>query len=203
MKEIFYKYNVPEFKGFSYPFEDKDIINELFQNTIFMPFSPSQKILGYTQKLTAKIYIASNFEKIKHNFCFEELLNFFTNLLITTLHEQFNHYLKMLVYYNSFIYNKNIECMSELNLSTQNEDDIFRNIMKTFQKYNYKNKSTLKLPYEIDGGHKLEILLFGKILGDLFTSASLYIFRYSTWKKPLTEHLYNIIQINSKMILHY
>ena len=197
MKEIFY--NVPEFKGFYYPFEDKDIINELFQNTIFMPYCPSQKLLGYTQKLTAKIYIASNFEKIKHNFCFEELLNFFTNLLITTLHEQFKHYLKMLIYYNSFIYNKNIELMSELNLSTKNEDDIFRNIMKTFQKYNYKNKSTLKLPCEIDGGHKLEILLFGKILGDLFTSASLYIFRYSTWNKPLTEHLDNIMQINSNI----
>ena len=195
MKEIFY--NVPEFKGFSYPFEDKDILNELFQNTIFMPYCPSQKLLGYTQKLTAKIYIASNFEKIKYNFSFEELLNFFTNLLITTLHEQFKHYLKMLIYYNSFIYNKNIELMSELNLSTKNEDDIFRNIMKNCQKYNYKNKNTLKLPYEIDGGHKLEILLFGKILGDLFTSASLYIFRYSTWKKPLTEHLDNIMQINS------
>ena len=89
--------------------------------------------------------------------------------------------------------------MSELNLSTKDEDDIFRNIMKTFQKYNYKNKSTLKLPCEIDGGHKLEILLFGKILGDLFTSASLYIFRYSTWNKPLTEHLDNIMQINSNI----
>ena len=89
--------------------------------------------------------------------------------------------------------------MSELNLSTQNEDDIFRKIMKHFQKYNYSNKNTLKIPYEIDGGHKLEILLFGTILGDLFTSASLYIFRYSTWKKPLTEHLDNIMQLNSKI----
>ena len=31
MKEIFYKYNVPEFKGFSYPFEDKNIINSYFK----------------------------------------------------------------------------------------------------------------------------------------------------------------------------
>ena len=36
LKEIYY--NIPEFKQFFYPYDNKDILDELFNNTKFMPF---------------------------------------------------------------------------------------------------------------------------------------------------------------------
>ena len=196
MKEIFY--NIPEFKGYYYPYDDDKILEELFSNTVFMPYNPEEKLFGYTQKLIAKVYIAANFSK-KRKFILEELINFFANLLITILHEQFRHYLKMLIFYNSFIYNKNIELLSKTDLPIDKDDEIYLNILKYTEKYNNKNSNTLELPNEVDGGHRLEILLLGKIIGNLFVIASFNLFKKSTWKKSLKDHLKYIIKINSNV----
>ena len=74
-----------------------------------MPFYNNKIIYGYTEKLIRKIYISSNFNE---DFKIEPLINFFANLLITILHEQAKHYMKLLIYFNSFIYNQNSELLS-------------------------------------------------------------------------------------------
>ena len=193
MKEIYY--NTQEFNNFLYPYEDDDILNELFNNTIFLPFYNNKKIYGYTEKLLAKIYISSNFND---NFEIEPLIIFFANLLITILHEQAKHYIKLLIYFNSFIYKENCEILSDNDVKVEKEDNqIFLNILRNTEKYNNPKKTSFILPEEIDGEHKLEILLFGKILGDISFLGALDIFRFSTWKKNIKEHLERFIKINS------
>ena len=193
MKEIYY--NTQEFNNFLYPYEDDDILNELFNNTIFLPFYNNKKIYGYTEKLLAKIYISSNFND---NFEIEPLIIFFANLLITILHEQAKHYIKLLIYFNSFIYKENCEILGDNDVKVEKEDNqIFLNILRNTEKYNNPKKTSFILPEEIDGGHKLEILLFGKILGDISILGALDIFRFSTWKKNIKEHLERFIKINS------
>ena len=196
MKDIFY--NTPEFKEFLYPFEDEKILDELFENLIFLPLYSSDKLYGVTQKLIGKVYIAAN---IKSNneiklFKFEELINFFAILLVTILHEQFKHYLRMLIFFNSFIYNKNIELISNTNLEINDDNDgIFFSILsKNKNNYNYNNK--INLPKLIDGGHKLEILLFGEILGNIRAGASLDVFNSSSWNKTISQHLEDFMQLN-------
>ena len=55
-------YNCSEFKDYLYPFEDKEILNELFNNTIFLPFHDNNKSFGLTEKLIGKVFIGSNFK---------------------------------------------------------------------------------------------------------------------------------------------
>lgn len=198
IKEVFY--NTPEFKNFLYPFDDEKMLKEVFENTWFMPYkNKNSDLCAYTEKLIAKIFIPANFRSPKDDFDIEALINFFANLLITILHEQFKHYLKMLIFYNSFIYEKKIDILSNNNLSLNDKDDeIYLNIIKFSEKYNNPKKKKVNLPLCIDGGHKLEIMLFGNIIYDIFISASLYIFTYSSWKKNIKEHLIDFIKLNSK-----
>ena len=85
------------------------------------------------------------------------LITFFVNLLITIIHEQANYYLKILIYFNSFIYNKNSEILSDKKLLLEKEDNkIYLNILKYTATYNSKENS-VKIPNEIDWEHRLEI----------------------------------------------
>ena len=44
---------------------------------------------------------------------------------------------------------------------------------------------------EIDGGHKAEIYLYGKILDRIYFSQALELFRKSNWDKEIIEHIEN------------
>ena len=68
--------------------------------------------------------------------------------------------------------------------------------MKYTKDYN-KDKGNI-LPNVIDGDHKLEILLFGKIMGKLYILGAFDIFKFSSWNKSIKEHLEKFIILNSE-----
>ena len=80
LKDIYYLST--EFKDFEYPFKNDDILNEMFENTHYIPCN-SQNLYGYTQKNLVSIFIPVSFEdtnttSIKKNINFLKflLLNF-------------------------------------------------------------------------------------------------------------------------------
>ena len=175
MEQLFYI--TPEFKDFLYPLKDKNILEELFENTWFLPFNNNNNLYGYTEKLIAKILIPANIDA-KNNLCIELLINFFANLLITILNEQFKNYVKTLIFYNE-------------------ESELYLNIIKYTEKYNFAQTSEIIIQKEIDDGHLLEILLFGNIINEIYITASFDIFSYSSWKADLKTHLLRFIKLNS------
>ena len=60
LEEIFYL--TPEFNDFKYPLLDEEILDEMIDNTIFLPYD-QEALHGYTQKLFAKIFISTNLFK--------------------------------------------------------------------------------------------------------------------------------------------
>ena len=60
LEEIFYL--TPEFNDFKYPLLDDEILDEMIDNTIFLPYD-QEALNGYTQKQFAKIYISTNLFK--------------------------------------------------------------------------------------------------------------------------------------------
>ena len=60
LEEIFYL--TPEFNDFKYPLLDDGILDEMIDNTIFLPYD-QEALNGYTQKQFAKIYISTNLFK--------------------------------------------------------------------------------------------------------------------------------------------
>ena len=90
-----------EFSSFEYPFSKRDIFEEMMENTFFIP-SKNNYIHGFTQKYLISIYISA---RLRHSYNIYE----FSNLIIdighifnTILHEQINHYIKGLLFFNSF-----------------------------------------------------------------------------------------------------
>ncbi len=64
LEEIFYL--TPEFNDFKYPLKDDEILNEMIDNTIFVPFF-DKTLDGYTQKLFGKVYISNNLFSKQYN----------------------------------------------------------------------------------------------------------------------------------------
>ena len=91
----------PEFSEFAFPLEDNEIVNEIMNYTILLPFS-SSKTYGYTQKEFPLIIVAVNILKYQNNINVSQILNIYSQIINTYIHEQAKHYLKSLVFYNSF-----------------------------------------------------------------------------------------------------
>ena len=110
IKDIYYL--TPEFQEFKYPFDDKFIFEELFEITSFLPF-PNDSLWGFTIKEIPQILISVNqYKKIffaKDDF--SDIICHLSNILNTCIHEQLNHYMNALIFYNSFQYgiNKRID----------------------------------------------------------------------------------------------
>ena len=64
LEEIFYL--TPEFNDFKYPLKDEEILNEMIDNTLIIPFG-NENLHGYTQKLFAKVYISNNLINNRYN----------------------------------------------------------------------------------------------------------------------------------------
>ena len=181
LQEIFY--STPEFGDFKYPLLDDEILEEMIDNTVFLPFN-HEALHGYTQKQFAKVYIAVNLSK--DNFLKKDLSKIIIEIsliLNTLLHEQFKHYIKGLLFYNAFRFKLTKRLYSDL--SDYKDDNFYLdNIRKKYTK-NKKEQFTAV----IDGGHRAEIYLYGNILNRLYFGEALKMYDISTWTLSVLEHL--------------
>ena len=181
LQEIFY--STPEFEDFKYPLLDDEILEEMIDNTVFLPFN-HEALHGYTQKQFAKVYIAVNLSK--DNFLKKDLSKIIIEIsliLNTLLHEQFKHYIKGLLFYNAFRFKLTKRLYSDL--SDYKDDNFYLdNIRKKYTK-NKKEQFTAV----IDGGHRAEIYLYGNILNRLYFGEALKMYDISTWTLSVLEHL--------------
>ena len=180
LKDIFYL--SPEFNDFIYPLDDDEIFNEAMEYTIFMPFD-GDELHGYTQKEVPEILISVNLEeKAPQESDISKIMCELSEIVNTCIHEQLKHYLKALIFYNSFRFNIKKRINSDL-YNYGEEDKYIKGILF---KMHLQNKYS-----EIDGGHKAEIYLYGKILDRIYFSQALELFRKSNWDKEIIEHIEN------------
>ena len=176
LEEIYYL--TPEFNDFRYPLKDDEILEEMIDNTVFLPYD-RQILCAYAEKQFSKIYIATKL--LKEDYFQNDLskilieISFIINSLIR---EQFKNYINMLLFYNSFRFKKNKRLNS--NISGFEQEKLF--IDKIRLKYSV-NKN-VKLKPVIDIGYKEEIYLYGKVLNQLYLSGALFLFDKKSWDLP-------------------
>ena len=102
-------------------------------------------------------------------------------ILNTAVHEQLKHYVKALLFFNSFRFGGNIYIESYEDLDNE-ENQYLEGLMKK-KKISKKNSLMGK-----DGGHRTEILLYGEVLERLTSLQGLKMFYYSTWDTSIKEH---------------
>ena len=185
IKDIYYL--TPEFKEFIYPFDDEDIFEELFEMTTFLPF-PNEVLFGCTIKELPEILITANLKELS-NYNFSRFASQVAQILNTCIHEQLKHYMKVLIFYNSFRFGISKRINSNL-LEIDEERKLINSIL-----YKINNIHNL---VPLDGGEKAEIFLYGNILGDIYFSQSLELFKLSNWNKSIPEHIDNFIKCQEK-----
>jgi len=189
MQDIYYL--CPEFIDFEYPFINDDILNEMFKNTNYIPCE-SKKYHGYTQKNLISIFIP-NIIKISKIHRLELFIIKLGFLLNTTIHEQSKHYLKTLIFYNSFRYGKKNHIESDEDLENDENSYLKGLICKKGKKNNNLNGK--------DGGDRTEILLYGEVLKELTCLQGLKMFFKSTWNTSIdNNHFSDFINNYSKEI---
>ena len=181
LEEIFYL--TPEFNDFKYPLLDEEILEEMIDNTTFMPFA-QKFLLGYTQKQFGKIYVPTYLPPIinsKNDL--SKLIIEISFYLNTLIHEQFKHYIKGLLFYNSFRFKTHKRLESDF--STYDEEKYYLDNIRSIFSVK-RNKEWDKI---IDGGYKAEIYLYGEILYKLYLGEALKMYDNETWKSSVKEHL--------------
>lgn len=192
LEEIFYL--IPEFNEFKYPLKDEEILNEMIENTIFLPYD-QEELHGYTQKQFSKIYISTNiFQKEYSKEDISKIVVDIGFLFNTLIYEQFNNYLKVLLYYNSFRFREKKRLCKGSSEYKQNQFFI-DNLSIIFSKY----KNMIIKPI-IDRGYMTEVYLYGIILYKLTFSEALNMHDKSTWNLSVLEHLKEFNK-NNKAIL--
>ena len=171
----------PEFSEFAFPLEDNEIVNEIMNYTILLPFS-SSKTYGYTQKEFPLIIVAVNILKYQNNINVSQILNIYSQIINTYIHEQAKHYLKSLVFYNSF--RAKVQKRINSDLFNYGEEQYFIEGLR--QKFNGAKKIK-KIP--IDGGEKAEIYLYGEILGIIKFHQAIELYKISNWDKTIPQHI--------------
>ena len=191
LEEIFYL--TPEFNDFKYPLKDDEILNEMIDNTIFVPFF-DKTLDGYTQKLFGKVYISNNlFSKQYNKGDISEIIIKISLTLNTMIHEQLKHYLKALLFYNSFRYKINKRLNSDLTGYLQ-ESFFIDNIRKIY----FPNKEINFKPI-IDGGYRAEIYLYGCVLKELSFTEAIKMYKIIPWNLSVLEHLKEFNDNNIKI----
>ena len=192
LEEIFYL--IPEFNEFKYPLKDEEILNEMIENTIFLPYD-QEELHGYTQKQFSKIYISTNiFQKEYSKEDISKIVVDIGFLFNTLIYEQFSNYLKVLLYYNSFRFREKKRLCKGSSEYKQNQFFI-DNLPIIFSKY----KNMIIKPI-IDRGYMTEVYLYGIILYKLSFSEALKMHDKSTWNLSVLEHLKEFNK-NNKAIL--
>jgi hypothetical protein len=192
LKDIFYL--TPEFNDFKYPLEDQEIFDEMMENIIFIPFK-SAVLHGYTQKQFSRVIIAISLSK--EDFYRNEIskiINDLSSILNTLIHEQFKHYIKGLIFYNSFRFK--ITKRIDSDLSAYEQDKTFMEKIRFI--YLSQEPEIYKSPI-IDGGFRAEIYLYGQILSKIYFSQAYDMFKFSTWKLSIEEHLQKFNQNNQEI----
>ena len=182
IKDIYYL--TPEFKDFIFPFEDEEILDELFENTLLFPF-PHDILMGFTQKEISEIIIPINLNKPNPSYdYFSDIVCQLSQSMNTCIHEQLKHYIKALIFYNSIQLGIN----SRLNSNLYEIDEERKLINKILKKNNNKYISI-----SIDGGEKAEVLLYGNMLKEIVFGQSLELFKLDNWNRTIPEHIKNFI----------
>ena len=182
LKDIFYL--TPEFNEFKYPLSDPEIFDEMIENIVYLPFKP-EVLHGYTQKQLSKVFIAIGLSKGEfYQNDVSKIVNELSSILNTLIHQQLKHYLKGLIFYNSFRFKINKRIYSDL--SSYEQD---RNFMEKIRLiYLTKKPETYRYPI-IDWGNRAEIFLYGQVLKKLYFSEAYDMFKPSTWNLTIVEHL--------------
>ena len=181
LEEIFYL--TPEFNDYKYPLLDDEILDEMIDNTIFLPYD-QEALHGYTQKQFAKIFISSNL--FKDNLSQKDISKIVVDISLvfnTLIHEQLKHYIKGLLYYNAFRFRQKKRLDSDL--ADYESDRFFIDNLQII----FSEKKNIILRPVIDGGNRAEIYLYGKILYKLFFNEALEMHDKSTWNLSVLEHL--------------
>ena len=181
LEEIFYL--TPEFNDYKYPLLDDEILDEMIDNTIFLPYD-QEALHGYTQKQFAKIFISSNL--FKDSLSQKDISKIVVDISLvfnTLIHEQLKHYIKGLLYYNAFRFRQKKRLDSDL--ADYESDRFFIDNLQII----FSEKKNIILRPVIDGGNRAEIYLYGKILYKLFFNEALEMHDKSTWNLSVLEHL--------------
>ena len=184
IKDIFYL--TSEFEEFLYPFEDEEILDELFEMITFLPF-PNYILMGYTQKEFPEILISTNLTNPDSDF--SKKVCDYSQILNACIQEHLNNYMKALIFYNYFQYGKSKNL--NYNFLELNEE---RKIIKSIL---YKNKNQNNF-LSLDDGEKTEIFLYGNILGKIHFSQALELFKLSNWNKTTPQHIEDFIKSGKK-----
>lgn len=180
IKDIFYL--TSEFQEFMFPFDDNDILEEMFEYTIFLPF-PNDSLLGFTEKEIPEILISAVLKEEKPMANdFSKMVCQLSQILNTCLHEHIKHYIKALIFYNSF----HLGITKRIN-SNLNEIDEERKLINSIL---FKNKNNYK-SLSLDGGEKAEVFLYGNVLNIINFRQSLELFKPKNWEKTIPEHIEN------------
>lgn len=190
MKDIYYL--SPEFDEFAYPLENDEIIREMFECTIFVPFCGGI-LHGYTQKEIPEILIAISLEEqTPEEHHLSKIICELAQILNTVIHEQTKHYLKSLIFYNSFRYDIKKRINSDLH--DFGEENYYINGI--LQKYGAIKKNN---DLSIDGGEKTEIYLYGNILDKISFRQAYELFKLINWEKTIVQHIKDFQKINNKI----
>jgi len=178
MKDIFYLSY--EFNDFLYPLEDDDIFEELFDLTNFLPFK-NETTMGFTQKEIPEVLIPVNFDKKEPSAeDFSEIVCHLSQILNTCIHEHIKHYIKALIFYNSFPLGIKKRIFSDL-LEINEERKLVNKILK-------KNKNEYAT-VELDGGEKAEVFMYGNLLKKIYFGQALELFKKKNWEKTIPQHI--------------
>ena len=151
--------------------------------TFFLPF-PSKPLAGFTIKEIPEILISVKLYQDNPTFFdFSSIVCQFSQILNTCMHEHLKHYLKVLIFYNSFPIGR----IKRIN-SNLYEIDEERQIVNCVLQKNKKN-----CDLALDGGEKAEVLLYGDILRTIYFGQSLELFKISNWKLDIPSHIKNFL----------
>jgi hypothetical protein len=173
-------YLCEEFSDFIYPLNDENISNEMIENIHFIPCK-SKNLDGITQKNYISIFIPTNINFNEKSHSLEKFIIELSFILNTCIQVVLKHYIKALIFFNSFRYKETKRIDRDDNFDNQENNKYLSGLM--VKKNSKKNR--LK---GMDGRHKTEILLYGEVLEKLTSLQGLKMFYYSTWKTSIKEH---------------
>ena len=111
---------------------------------------------------------------------FSEIICHFAQILNTCIHEHIKHYIKTLIFYNSFPLGLKKRIFSDLH-EINEEKKLVNKILK-------KNKNEYT-SVELNDDEKVEVFMYGNLLKKIYFGQALELFKISNWDKTIPEHI--------------